>query len=659
PVVGINAGATVAEGGTVTIDATRLSAADPDDSGVGLTYTVTGGLTNGQLELTTNPAVPITSFTQDDLDNGRVVYVHDDSETTADSFTFSLADGGEDGSTPATGTFNLTITPVNDHSVTAVSDTDGGLEQVLENATVGTTIGITASASDADAGDNVSYSLHDNDGGRFQIDSVSGVVSVAGAIDREADGATRFITVRATSDDGSFQDRVFSIAIGDVDEFDAVGGGDVDIASNQIPENATLGDVVGITVAAGDADATINAITHAMLVDAGGRFQVDPGTGVITVASGAVFDYLSENSINVSVRSTSADGSFVDQAFTIAVLNSNDTPVAFDDAYSGIVSQPLTLSPDLAANDTDLDSDPLNVVIVVAPQNGTLTVLTDGTLIYQPHSGFFGQDTFTYQADDGIALSNIATVTIDVAGVAGGGSGGSGDSGSGGSGAGSGSDGSSSSDPPPADDPADGDTDSDAGDGDDSADGGSDPPAESATSTETAADAQQPGLRSSSGFGRSARTINGTGASNTSGSDAVGVNAIAASDDANGQNARTSEFSTAIFERQLGRLVVDQIAVDDAMRFELEHSISWDVWQQLTESEEMELHLDEITIGAVGTSVGLASIGYVLWALRGGALLATIAAGIPSWRLIDPTALLLAHREGVRKDDPLEELMGR
>ena len=53
-----------------------------------------------------------------------------------------------------------------------------------------------------------SYSLTDNDGGRFAINSSTGVVTVAGAIDREADGASRNIIVRATSVDGSFTDRI-------------------------------------------------------------------------------------------------------------------------------------------------------------------------------------------------------------------------------------------------------------------------------------------------------------------------------------------------------------------------------------------------------------------------------------------------------------------
>ena len=59
-----------------------------------VSYTVTGGPANGQLELTTNPTVAITSFTQDDIDAGRLNYVHDGSDTTTDAFRAGNTGGG-------------------------------------------------------------------------------------------------------------------------------------------------------------------------------------------------------------------------------------------------------------------------------------------------------------------------------------------------------------------------------------------------------------------------------------------------------------------------------------------------------------------------------------------------------------------------------------
>lgn len=111
PQLNTNTGATVDEGGTVTLTPSEISGSDADTVDTALTYTVTGEPSHGQLERVSNPGVKITAFTQDDLVNNRVVYLHNGDESASDSFQFSLGDGE---STPVTGTFNLSINPVND-----------------------------------------------------------------------------------------------------------------------------------------------------------------------------------------------------------------------------------------------------------------------------------------------------------------------------------------------------------------------------------------------------------------------------------------------------------------------------------------------------------------------------------------------------------------
>ena len=98
----------------------------------------------------------------------------------------------------------------------------------------------------ADGTDTVSYSLDDDAGGLFAIDATTGVVTVAGAIDREA-ASSYNITVRATSTDASSTTQVFNIALGDVDEFDVGAVSDSDAAANTVAENAIVGTAVGIT----------------------------------------------------------------------------------------------------------------------------------------------------------------------------------------------------------------------------------------------------------------------------------------------------------------------------------------------------------------------------------------------------------------------------
>ena len=164
---------------------------------------------------------------------------------TATSHNVTVRATSTDGSF-ATQSFTINVTDVNETGVTAISDTDATADFVLENAANGTAVGITAFADDVDGSDTISYSLDDTAGGRFSIDNNTGIVTVAGGIDREAAG-TYNITVRATSTDTSTTTRVFTITIGDVDEFDVGAVTDVDATANAVDENTVVGTVVGVT----------------------------------------------------------------------------------------------------------------------------------------------------------------------------------------------------------------------------------------------------------------------------------------------------------------------------------------------------------------------------------------------------------------------------
>jgi hypothetical protein len=93
----------------------------------------------------------------------------------------------------------------------------------------------------------------------------------------------------------------------------------------------------------------------------------------------------------------------------------NNPPVAPDDAYSTDQDTPLNVAaPGVLANDSDADGDPLTAVLITDVSNGALTLNSDGSFSYDPDPGFFGIDSFTYVANDGLDDSNVATVTITV-----------------------------------------------------------------------------------------------------------------------------------------------------------------------------------------------------------------------------------------------------
>ncbi len=310
--------------------------------------------------------------------------------------------------------FVVNINDLDEFDTTATLDLDATVNEVDENAAIGTTVGIIASASDADATNNtITYSLDDSDGGRFAVDSSSGLITVAAAIDREADGTSRNITVRSTSSDGSFTTAVFAIGVGDVDEFDVSTPIDSDVAANFVNENSAFGTTVGLTALASDADAT-DSVTYSLSDSAGGRFAINSSSGLVTVSGSLDFETSANH--NITVRATSTDGSIATQVVTINVGDVNEAPVAADDhGYSSPAGTALTLNaPSPLLNDVDVDGDALVIQVVSPPSNGTLSIDAFGNLVYTPNSGFFGTDTITYRADDGVLTSNLVVISIDV-----------------------------------------------------------------------------------------------------------------------------------------------------------------------------------------------------------------------------------------------------
>jgi hypothetical protein len=103
---------TVSEGRVGTIGASLLQSTDPDNTAAQVRYTLSSKPGNGDLRLNgTNLSIG-QSFSQADVTGNAVTYRHNGSETTLDSFVFTVNDGsgGSIGST----TFNITITPTND-----------------------------------------------------------------------------------------------------------------------------------------------------------------------------------------------------------------------------------------------------------------------------------------------------------------------------------------------------------------------------------------------------------------------------------------------------------------------------------------------------------------------------------------------------------------
>jgi cytoskeletal protein CcmA (bactofilin family) len=82
---------TVEKGRSVQVTLEDLHAVDPDDDAKDLTFTVSRA-TNGFVTLSGSPARPVARFSQADLQNGRVLFMHDGTNSKTASFDVVVAD---------------------------------------------------------------------------------------------------------------------------------------------------------------------------------------------------------------------------------------------------------------------------------------------------------------------------------------------------------------------------------------------------------------------------------------------------------------------------------------------------------------------------------------------------------------------------------------
>ena len=314
---------------------------------------------------------------------------------TAQNHTITVRATSTDGSS-STADMAINVADVTsgdtDNAVGAVSDSDASANQVSENANVGDTVDVMAMATDAD-GDTVTYSLDDDADGLFTIDANTGEVTVEGNLDYET-ATSHTITVRATSTDGSSSTADMAINVADVTDGDtdnAVGAvSDSDTAASQVSENANVGDTVGVTALATDADG--DTVTYSLDDDAGGLFTIDANTGEVTVAGN--LDYETATSHTITVRAISSDGSSstADMAINVADVTNGDT-----DNAVGAVSQTAMPRPTRSAK-TQTVGDSVGVTALATDADG---------------------DTVTYSLDDdagGLFTIDANTGEVTVAG---------------------------------------------------------------------------------------------------------------------------------------------------------------------------------------------------------------------------------------------------
>jgi len=143
---------------------------------------------------------------------------------------------------------------------------------------------------------------------------------------------------------------------------------------------------------------------------------VDPANGTLSgTAPGLTYtpdaDFFGGDSFTFLVNDGSVPSNIA--TVTITVNPVNDAPVADDLAVTTDEDTAVAVT----LTGSHADGDPVTFFVVTGPANGTLSG-TAPNLTYTPAADFNGSDSFTFQASDGVADSNIATLSITVNPVA-------------------------------------------------------------------------------------------------------------------------------------------------------------------------------------------------------------------------------------------------
>ncbi|MDN3715551.1 VWA domain-containing protein, partial [Vibrio breoganii] len=318
-------------------------------------------------------------------------------------------------------------------------------KDVTEESVSNTTVIATFVATDAD-GDDLTYSLLNNDNGYFVLDGTNVVLTDAGVAAINNDGlALESLDITVQADDGIYQsDSTDTSGITRIKD----NAPEITVTAIDVTEDAVSENMVIASFTASDADG--DTLTYALLNNSNNYFVLD-GNNVRLTADGVVAinnDQLNLTELDITVQAN--DGKYTtDHTDTSIVNRFDDSPTASDNSITGTEDTAIIFNWDqFNADDIDTADADLSVVIKTLPADGTLEVLVNGvwqeasindsiskvdidagSLRFTPDANESGYDGFSdsgfgdqkpnyaqfdFAVSDGNSESSEASITIDI-----------------------------------------------------------------------------------------------------------------------------------------------------------------------------------------------------------------------------------------------------
>ena len=550
-----------------------------------------------------------------------------DYETTT-SYVLSIA--VSDGvNTSASQTVAINVLDQNDETPVI---TPGQAFNVSESATNGTSLG-SVIATDADAATTFSnwQITGGNAAGVFGINASTGQLTVA-------DNSTLNFEILST----------YTLNVRTQDGAGNTGSGIVFVNVSNTNETPTTSGLSDVVVNEGSADFLINLKTAfsdpetpspdlSYSITSNSNPAIFSGTPIIGGNLILKFAANANGNAIVTVRATDPQGLFATASFTVTVLPVTNPPVSAADSYL-VLSDRLTVPPGdgVLANDSDPDGDPLTALLITGPAHGSLVLLSNGGFTYTPDEDFRGIDTFAYQAFDGASTGLPRTVTLNVIRVV-------------------------ALPPAPSVDTS--------------------PVIETVTS-EVTAESEAPAVSVNAPLAVTeyvnlASAIDdsttATSSSNADSAERTEEELIAVetesdffridSDRLELRDATSVKVSTPDLEGLVTASPESENDFRNSLRFDgedLSYLVGAEFIQKLEQVEdgfEFDGAIPEWATGtAVATTASL-SVGYIMWMLRGGYVLASVLSTMPVWQHIDPLPVLAALEAADDDDDESLETM--